>query len=469
MRSLVIAILSTAGVATCNAFWLPQPASHSNVRLPKTALNLESGWEITKRNIKFALVPNAKQTPVTPKDVVVSPEPSVSVAVSVPTPVVVPEVVAPVVPEVVLPVVPAVEVPEAVAPKVSQFQASQSDINSVAHSMQDGYKNALKQMHDSPIIPGHTPSLAEYLKQGKYAVSGEAVQNKLMHLPSFNFEALKDMQPAYFESLKKSIGSGIFNTGSEGMAMGHILQLKFDQMMSSLSGTKFDQMMSSMPGTGATIPQTVDKFTTSFQSLGALLQKGEYVSAKEAADALDLDELGAYYAGIIVLFVVISQSGGSGSDDSISSVEADVPTQKIITETIETGVVVTQSDTMAGQILELTKAITAMSKEMKVLQVGKATRDYEIATMKSDTRSLRNQLESSESVEGSLKVALKRMEKEKVRQDVDVTSDCMAGYHQRSPTSSPFFRLQCRKKSRNFKRRRTTYERSSRQRRPERQ
>jgi hypothetical protein len=64
-----------------------------------------------------------------------------------------------------------------------------------------------------------------------------------------------------------------------------------------------------------------------------------------------------------------------------------------------------------------------MSKEMKVLQGEKATRDYEIATMKSDSRSLRNQLESSESFEGSLKVALKRMETEKVRHDVDVTFD----------------------------------------------
>jgi hypothetical protein len=425
MRSLVIAILSTASVA--NAFWVPRPA-HSDVRLPQTALqSAQNGWEITKRNIKYALVPSGKhEAPIAPDDTPIAPEPPVSV--SVPLPVSTPEVE--------LPVVPEVEVPEIVlAPEVSQLQSSQADVNTVAHSMQDGYKNALKAMHDSPLIPGHTPSLAEYIKQGKFAGSGEAVQNKLLHFPSLNFEALKHMQPTYFEALKKSIGSGIFSTGSEGMAMGHILQLKFDQMMSSVSGT------------GATIPQTVDKFTASFQNLGALLQKDGLVSAKEAADALDLDELGAYYVGVIGLFVAISASGGGGSD-SMSSVEAAMPTQNI-TATIETGVVMTQSDTMTGQILELTKAITAMSKEMKVLQGEKATRDYEIATMKSDARSLKNQLDSSESFEGSLKVALKKMEKEKVRQDVDVKSECTAGYHQRSPTSSPIFRLQCQRKSRN--------------------
>jgi hypothetical protein len=432
MRSLVIAILSTACVA--NAFWLPQP-SHSDVRLPHTALQSArlSAWEITKRNIKYTLVPNAKQAPLPPEDA--APEPSVSAAV-VPTPEVLPVVpTVPVVPEVpqmqleVPEVVPSVQVPR-------MEQASHPDVNTVVHSMQDSYKNVLKAMHDSPMIPGHTPSLAEYIKQGKNAGSGEAVQNKLMHLPSLNFEALKHMQPTYFEALKKSIGSGIFSTtGSEGMAMGHILRLKFDQMMSSVSGT------------GATIPQTVDKFTTSFQNLGALLQKDGYVSAKEAADALDLDELGAYYFGIIVLFVVISQNGSGGGGGSVAAA-ADVPAQNI-TAAIETGVVVTQSDTMTGQIIELTKAITAMSKEMKILQGEKATRDYKIATMKSDSRSLRNELDSSESFEGSLKVALKRMEKEKVRQDVDVTSDCMSGYHQRSPASSPLFRMQCQKKSRN--------------------
>jgi hypothetical protein len=420
MRSLVIAILSTASIA--NAFWLPQP-SHSNVRLPQTALqSAQNGWEITKRNIKYALVPTEEQAPiVAPEEI--SPEPSVSVsavAASVPTP----EVVVPVMPDVVAPVVP--EVPR-------MEQVPHTDINTVAHTMQDSYKNALKAMHDAPLIPGHTPSLAEYMKQGKFAGSGDAMGDKLMHLPSFNFEALKHMQPSYFEALKKSVGSGIFSTGSDGMAMGHILQLKYDQMMSSVSA-------------GATIPQTLDKFTTSFQNMGALLQKDGVVSAREAADALDLDELGVYYVGVIALFAAILQSG-SGVDSN-SRVDANVPAQNV-SAAIETGVVVTQSDTMTGQILELTKAITAMSKEMKVLQGEKATRDYEIATMKSDARSLRNQLDSSESFEGSLKVALKRMETDKVRLDVEVKSECMAGYHQRSPTSSPLFRLHCQQKSRN--------------------
>jgi hypothetical protein len=129
MRSLVIAILSTACVA--NAFWLPQP-SHSNVRLPQTALqSAQNGWEITKRNFKGFLVPNAKQAPIAPEET--SSEPSVSAAasVSVSTPEVLPvapEVVAPVVPEVAAPVVP--EVPR-------MEQAPHTDINTVAHTMQD--------------------------------------------------------------------------------------------------------------------------------------------------------------------------------------------------------------------------------------------------------------------------------------------------------------------------------------------
>lgn len=431
MRSCVIAILSTACVV--NAFWLPQlsHSSHSNVRsLPQsqTALGAQNGWDITKRNLKSFLVPNAKQAPILPDDI--SPEPVVSAAASVSTPEVVP---------VAAPVVAVPEVVPEVVPNVPRMQlephSTTPDMNTVAQTMQESYKNAIQHMHDAPLIPGHTPSLAEYIKQGKFAGSGHAVGEKLKHLPSFNFEALKDMQPLHFEALKKSLAGGIFGTGnSEGMAFNQILQLKFDQM-------KFGQMMNSMSARGATISETVDKFSTSFQNFGALLHKDGIVSAKEAIDALDLDELGAYYVGIIGLFILISQSGSDGGMDSSSSVEvdadADVPTQNI-TAVIETGVVLTESDTMKGQILELTKAITAMSKEMKVLQGEKATRDYEIATMKSDSRSLRNQLDASESVEGDLRATVTRMEKQKVRQYVDVNSDCMVGYHQYSPTFSPF-------------------------------
>jgi hypothetical protein len=417
MRTWVIAILSTACVVNVNAFWLPQP-SHSDVRLPQTALqSAQNGWDVTKRNFKYLLVPNAKQTPVAPA--ATTPEPVVSVptpeevlpAVSkvLPkvspvvskVPKVVPEVVAPVVPE---PPVAPVAVPEVPRMQLEKPSHSDFDVNSVVHSMQDNYKSALGAIHDAPRIPGHAPSLVEYIKQGKFA-GGEAVGDRLKHLPTLNFEALKDMQPLYFDALKKSIGSGIFSTGSEGMAMAQILQLKFDKMMNSMSG--------------ATIPATVERFTTSFQNLGALLQKDGFASAQEAIDTLDLDELGAYYLGAIGLFVIISQT--AGGDGVI------VEPRQNFTETMETGVVVTQSDTMQGQILELTKAITAMSKEMKVLQGEKATRDYEIATMKSDARSLKNQLDASESVEGDLRVSLKRMETQKVRQDVDVNSDCMAG------------------------------------------
>jgi hypothetical protein len=429
MKAWVIAILATACVA--DAFRLPQP-SYSNVqisspvRLPYTALQgaSQSGWELTKRNFKYLLVPNAKQersVPVAPTDV------SASASVLTPEEL-------PVVPELpsVMPEPPAA--PQ--VPPMEQFsQSSLPYIRSGAHTMQESYKSALEAIHHPPRILGEAvPNMVEYIKQGRFAGDGVwAAGEKLEHLPSLNFEALQHMKATSFDALRNSLDSS-FGPSSGGRTS-QIIQLNFDKMMSSISS-------------GAIIP--VDKFTASFQNLGVLLQKDGFASSQEAIDALDLDELGAYYLGIIGLFLVVSRRGSIDSvvvDEPTHASMVDEPTQASMAATVETGVVMTERETMQGQILELTRAITAMSNEMKVLQTAKATRDYTIATMKSDARNFGYTLDGAESVESDLRFTLKRTETEKVRKDVNVNSKCMADYHQHSPTSSPLFRTNSQNKS----------------------
>jgi hypothetical protein len=434
MKAWVIAILSTACVA--DAFMLPQPSNlnvqiSSQVRQPYTALQAEwelEGWELTKRNFKYLLVPNAKQEkvyPVAPADV--------SASEAVPTPDVLPDV--PELPSVV-PELP-LDMPE--PPVVLQMSPMEQtslpyikSVNTAAHTMQESYKNVLEALHHPGRIPGEAPNMIEYIKQGRFAGDGVmAAGEKLKHLPSLNFEALQNMKPMYFEGLRNSLDSSFGPSSSGGTTQ--VLQLNFDKMMSSIYS-------------GPTMPVVFDKFTASFQNLGTLLQKDGLASAQEAIDALDLDELGAYYLGIIGLFLVVSRSG------STSSEVVDEPTKispASMAATIETGVVMTKSETMQGQILELTQAITAMSEEMKALQTAKATRDYEIATLKMDATNLGYTRDGADIVESDLRFTLKRTEEQKVRQDMDVNSKCMAGYHQHSPTSSPLYRMNSQNKSSN--------------------
>lgn len=70
---------------------------------------------------------------------------------------------------------------------------------------------------------------------------------------------------------------------------------------------------------------------------------------------------------------------------------------------------------MEAQIIDLTKTIKAMAKELKALQIDKATKNYETTAMKSEMRDLRTQLEGKDIVEGDLTATLKRVEVEKVR------------------------------------------------------
>jgi ABC-type iron transport system FetAB ATPase subunit len=101
--------------------------------------------------------------------------------------------------------------------------------------MQEGYQNAVR-LHARFTVNSGTHSTAEYMKQGKVAVSGETVQDKL-HLPrliskrsthaTHVFQALKIDRQRYLQ----------FYRHVKEITMGHILQLKLEQMMISVSGT----------------------------------------------------------------------------------------------------------------------------------------------------------------------------------------------------------------------------------------
>jgi hypothetical protein len=444
MRSWGFAILSTvyvSKVVTVDAFWLPQQSFPgvrvpvpSRVRLPETALQViqQNGIDLMKQNIKFILVPTAKKTEkirVAPADTVTkvasAPEPPVftpepvapvpvPVAVVTPAPVSVVAEVAPAppapvvkipepripeihtvthsapvrvqapahvpVPKIELPAAPKIELPA--APKLP----AEDHGNSVIAAMQENYKNSFGRIHNAPHSTHHeAPLMVDYIKDGKFSSEAAGITFEKLKHAELNFDALNNMKRMNLDPLKETMAH--FDTAAASDRTTQLLQLNYDKMMAAVGATG--------------VP--VDRLATSFQHFGAIMQSGGWTRPQEAIDSLELDELGSWYVGIVGLFLVISQNAHTAT--SSAAIALGEPSEVVLTE----------SQKMEAQIIDLTKTIKAMAKELKALQIDKATKNYETTAMKSEMRDLRTQLEGKDIVEGDLTATLKRVEVEKVR------------------------------------------------------
>ena len=246
-------------------------------------------------------------------------------------------------------------------------------------------KGAFVAVKDVSRSPGAAPSLADYLKDGKF--SADAFVDKFSHLPGLNFEAIKDMKMPVLDL--KGVSLPKMSLAASGEKMPH-----FDNLAASVA-----------------FPTA--KFAASFQALSALSAK-EGWTVPQVVNALDLQELGGWYAGALGLFLIVSQNGSSASSNSTSGAVAEMGAVAAI-PLIEGVPVVKQGSPLEVQVAQLSEATIALSKELKLLQSEKATRDYEVVNMKGVMRDLQNQLDGKKSVESDLKSSLGRAKTEKVR------------------------------------------------------
>ncbi|GKY93271.1 hypothetical protein MPSEU_000294600 [Mayamaea pseudoterrestris] len=166
-----------------------------------------------------------------------------------------------------------------------------------------------------------------------------------------------------------------------------------------------------------------DQMRTSIQNAASLVGR-QGTTADQVLQALNTKELGSWYAGIIsviVLGVVATASSKSASDevatvaksneDSILDSSSSIP-PTLVDDLTETNTAIPASSTMEQQIMQLTQATAAVSKELKDLKLTLAERDYTIASMQSEFRVVQNELTMLRTVEEQLGTKLKRVEHE---------------------------------------------------------
>jgi hypothetical protein len=152
-----------------------------------------------------------------------------------------------------------------------------------------------------------------------------------------------------------------------------------------------------------TIPY--DKLDAVFDSLSMLVQTDGW-TLRDLLQNLNFEDLGGFYSGCIVgSFLIASLVLKSKTPPMIFT--PTLKTQQMVTK----GIVPTESASRLTEekmrlerlVSDLTIAVTALSKELRVLKEEKAKTEYALATMKSDVRMLQNAIQATDLTERQLK------------------------------------------------------------------
>lgn len=137
-------------------------------------------------------------------------------------------------------------------------------------------------------------------------------------------------------------------------------------------------------------------------------QQGSY-SLQDYERALNLQETEGWYAAILGFFVVVWLK--SLSDQGVSKVGGSYRGRTVDERAnlakVE-GEIAKQQAQVADQVAKLAQATKAVTAQLDELQSAKAKRDYDLATMQSEMRTMRNELDVTRKSEGELRASLQK-------------------------------------------------------------
>jgi hypothetical protein len=156
---------------------------------------------------------------------------------------------------------------------------------------------------------------------------------------------------------------------------------------------------------------SVVAFKTSVLNLQTISHQTS-ASKAELLQALDWQHTGGWYGvlagGAVLSWVQASRTIGSGysySPQYAYATAGTVPLEGTVT-LAEHKAMAAREAAVIRQVTQLTEATQDVTTQLAELQAAKATRDYEVATMKSDLRALGNQLDSTLTSEQDLRQTL---------------------------------------------------------------
>ena len=394
-------------LADTHAFVMP----HTRVGVSTsttTSLRAATGDSL-KKGIKFLLVPNAKQTTTAPapipfKDipdvpvdapvvaaaapvvqqqqaplraqVVAATPPPAPVVVETP-PVVVPEVVTPPPP----PIVTASPPPEVVATPHVNPSTAEEVLNSFqpikgmqvdwTEKVDDSYRPNLQETVNLPSVDLHAPAA---------------------RLSDFNLGA-------WFQN-KMNNGWGAAGPVNAGPP----------KTLEAVNPDAALQLRQWESTTGQEFMSSYTNFKMSVTDLAALLSSGGAYSQEDFERALNLKETSVWYlavAGTVGVAWLNMVVGDSSSREAAKVAREVAAKEEQLNKLALTNNEIAKRETLvADQVTQLTAATTAVTKQLAELNAAKAQRDYDVATMKSDLREMRNQLDLAVSSEQDLRVSL---------------------------------------------------------------
>ena len=307
-------------------------------------------------------------TPPVPEPVVMITEPPPSL----PSPVIEIPAPEPVIAEAPKFEIPKFEVPEITLPTPSTMDVQESTGRFI-DQIRENQDNFITQLRESTPTSGDASTLSEYIRQSvQGSVDGEIIAERLSKLKSLtvNVDALQDLK---FDT------TGWVNL-QQNLNMAPLQQIPADKLRASFDG-----------------------------ALQVLVSRGlSKETLQQMWEALNTKELGGWYAGVItviVLFIVAA----TGPDEELTPVVEGPP----ISAAEATPAVAAKTDQgMEMQVLQLSEATAAVSKELKELKMRLAERDYTVASMQSEFRLVQNEVSSLRTVERQLQSKITSLENE---------------------------------------------------------
>ena len=161
-------------------------------------------------------------------------------------------------------------------------------------------------------------------------------------------------------------------------------------------------------------------FKMSVADTAALLSGGAAYSQDDFERALNLKETSGWYLavagtlGVAWWNLAVGESSNSGAAavalprGGMTAKEAAVKEAKLNQLKATDEEIAKREAAVADQVTQLTDATTAVTKQLAELSASKAQRDYDVATMKSDLREMRNELYVAARSEEELRASLER-------------------------------------------------------------
>jgi len=150
----------------------------------------------------------------------------------------------------------------------------------------------------------------------------------------------------------------------------------------------------------------IDKFTMVIVNLQQLIKQDDW-KFSDIVDTLNFEELGGWYSGIVVGFLLLlTWAERNATRTSSPSAAAAAAAASYST----TAAASADDKELRSMVADLNKAVQALTQELKEMKAEKALTDSALASMKSEVSGMKSQLAESSSTEMQLKKEIEKRE-----------------------------------------------------------